>query len=384
MKYLSKLLVLIILLVPVAASAEIKEIICEGTYNMGDGETPSVAESRALLQAKRIAVEQAGTYVESYSKVRNLQLTEDEIRVMASGLMQVTVIDKKRTVVGDGFHFWVKIKALVNSDEVPEMAKKVKDKALIEDYKKIQAAYEKNQKEIEELKKQLLSAKDEQKKDVEKKISTGEKRFLANQWIEKGKNATHAFSERIDYLKAIEALTSAIALDPTRCDAYTERAIDYQRIGELDKAKEDLDKSVTLACSNEFRGDAYYYAYYNIGKSYFDKAMYIDAIDPFNKAERFYNEWGVYQKSDPVYFWRGISYLRMLQFEKAIKDFNKALTIDPDNNAGNNQYIYDNRGLAYYNIGNKRASRADFQSACNLGLNDSCNRIKIIGQRGGW
>ena len=53
------------------AFAEIKEIISEGTYNMGDGETPGVAESRALLQAKRIALEQAGTYVESYTKVEN-------------------------------------------------------------------------------------------------------------------------------------------------------------------------------------------------------------------------------------------------------------------------------------------------------------------------
>jgi len=37
--------------------AETKEIIAEGAYNMGDGETPTVAESRALLPAKRTAVE---------------------------------------------------------------------------------------------------------------------------------------------------------------------------------------------------------------------------------------------------------------------------------------------------------------------------------------
>jgi hypothetical protein len=141
MKYIVKLLVLIILLLPGAVSAEVKEIICEGTYNMGDGETPSVAESRALLQAKRVAIEQAGTYVASYAKVKNFQLTEDEIKIMASGIMEVTTLDKKRTVVGDGFHFWVKIKALVNSDKMEEMARKVKDKSTVEDYKKIQAAY---------------------------------------------------------------------------------------------------------------------------------------------------------------------------------------------------------------------------------------------------
>ena len=59
------------LFLPSVGFTEVKEIISEGTYNMGDGETPGVAESRALLQAKRIALEQAGTYVESYTKVEN-------------------------------------------------------------------------------------------------------------------------------------------------------------------------------------------------------------------------------------------------------------------------------------------------------------------------
>lgn len=31
--------------------AQVKEIISEGAYNMGDGETPSIAEERAFVQA---------------------------------------------------------------------------------------------------------------------------------------------------------------------------------------------------------------------------------------------------------------------------------------------------------------------------------------------
>jgi hypothetical protein len=110
----------------------VKEIVSEGAYNMGDGETPSVAESRALLNAKRVALEQAGTYVESYSKVKNLQLTEDEIKVLSSGLMEVEILNKKRTIVGDGFHFWVKIRVRVNLDNIKEMANRVK-KSVVED-----------------------------------------------------------------------------------------------------------------------------------------------------------------------------------------------------------------------------------------------------------
>ena len=76
MKYRVAVLIALFLFYPSSSFAETKEIISEGTYNMGDGETPTVAESRALLQAKRTAVEEAGTYVESYSKTKNSVLTE--------------------------------------------------------------------------------------------------------------------------------------------------------------------------------------------------------------------------------------------------------------------------------------------------------------------
>ena len=71
-QYIFAIPVSVLLSYPLQGFAEVKEIISEGTYNMGDGETPSVAESRALLNAKRTALEQAGTYVESYSKVKDL------------------------------------------------------------------------------------------------------------------------------------------------------------------------------------------------------------------------------------------------------------------------------------------------------------------------
>ena len=208
----------------------VKDIISEGAYNMGDGETPSVAESRALLNAKRIALEQAGTYVESYTKVENMQVTEDEIKVLTSGIMEVEILDKKRTIVGDGFRFWVKIKARVNPDRIQEMAKKVKEKSVVEDYKKIQEAYDKSQREIEELKKQLAQAKGEkEKKKIEAKISDDERMFQANEWFEKGYR--HTVNNELD--SAIEEYTSAISLNPDYAEAYNNRGISYYNRGLL-------------------------------------------------------------------------------------------------------------------------------------------------------
>ena len=65
------LLILLALFVS-PAYADTKTIISEAIYSMGDGETPSSAEAMVLQKAKQRALEEAGTYVESYTHVRNL------------------------------------------------------------------------------------------------------------------------------------------------------------------------------------------------------------------------------------------------------------------------------------------------------------------------
>jgi len=275
-KYIFAILVSVLLSYPLHVSAESKEIISEGTYNMGDGETPSVAESRALLQAKRTALEEAGTYVESYSKVINLQLTEDEIQVLAAGLMEVTILDKKRTIVGDGFHFWVKIKARVNLDKTEELANRIKakDKSFVEDYKRIQEAYDKSQKEIEELKKQLAEAKGEkEKKQVEAKITDEERLFQAREWFEKGYQ--HHLNKEYD--SAIEAFTSAIALDSNLAQVYNNRGAAYHKKGQYDRAIEDYNRAIAIDPNNAL-------AYYNRGLAYALSGNMGRAISDLQKA----------------------------------------------------------------------------------------------------
>ncbi|MDE3242101.1 MAG: hypothetical protein KGO52_05195 [Nitrospirota bacterium] len=141
--------ILCILAVPFPALAETKVLTAEGTYTMGEGETMAFAESMALQKAKQMALEQAGTYVESYTKVQNYQLTADEIQTIAGGVLQVEVLDKTRTLVGDSLKFFVKIKATVTTDKVSELAQRIKGKNVAEEYKKLQEDYARLSKEIE-------------------------------------------------------------------------------------------------------------------------------------------------------------------------------------------------------------------------------------------
>jgi len=194
MKAIFNMIMIAFFLLPSMGYGEVKEIIAEGTYNMGDGETPTVAESRALFNAKRVAIEQAGTYIESYSKVKNFQLAHDEIQVLASGVMEVIILQQKRSIIEDGFKFWVKIKTTLSTDKIDEMAKRIKDKSSAEDYrgdlKQLQENYEKLTRDIEILKNQLKEAKSEkEKQQVETKITDSERLFQANDWFEKGKGS---------------------------------------------------------------------------------------------------------------------------------------------------------------------------------------------------
>ncbi len=423
--FLSISALLFLVLVPFFAHAEIKEIISEGTYNMGDGETPSVAESRALLNAKRIALEQAGTYVESYSRIKNIQLTADEIQVLASGIMEVEILEKKRTIVGEGISFWVKIRARVNADNFEKMAKRVKEKSVVENYKQIQQAYAKSQKEIKELKKQLIETKDgKKKKNLEAKIADDEKLFKANEWFEKGYN----YGKRNQYEKEIEAYSKAISFNPNHWLAYHNRGNSYFRNKKYEKAIADFNGALALfplfyptylsrglvywaqrqddraiddfkkvielnpldAKAYTFRGDVYrrkaqydeaFYdfnkaisidpndvmAYDGRGHVYLTKNQHDKAIEDFNKAialEPNYTE---------AYTGRGAAYYKSGRYNSAIKDFSKTIGLDP--NDGN---AYSLRGGSYYELGNMGKAIFDLQKACDLGEEGACKSVKWI------
>lgn len=384
-----------LLLLPSVAFPEIKEIISEGTYNMGDGETPTVAESRALLQAKRVAVEQAGTYIESYSKVKNFQLTHDEIQVLASGVMEVTILDKKRTIVGDGVNFWIKISARVSSDKVDAMANRVKERMIVEDYKRLQRDYEKSQTEITDLKKRIKGAKsEEERKQIGARITDEERLFQAKEWAEKGNN--YRLNKKYD--NAIDAYTRAITLEPNDAYYYICRSSAYYLKGQLDKALEDLNRGIALSTPflDSILDPPFYKVFYPSvylmrGALYAVQGQYERAIEDFNQAIAFdprgeaycsrgfaYQEGGQLDKaaedyskciaSNPndskTYDLRGGIYLRKGQYDKAIEDFNKAIAINP-----NYYSAYASRGQTYAIQGTYDKAIEDYNKAIAINPN---------------
>ncbi len=142
-------ILLVALLVPSLAQGEVKVITAEASYTMGDGESPTFAEAQVLQKAKQAALEQAGTYVEAYTKTHNYDLTTEEIQTLTGGVLNVEVLEKTRTLMGEGLRFYTKIKATVTTDKMEDLAQRIRGKNVAQEYKNLQGEYARLSRELE-------------------------------------------------------------------------------------------------------------------------------------------------------------------------------------------------------------------------------------------
>lgn len=115
--------ILLIFTIVLPCYADPQEIITEGTYIASESDSPVQGQEAALLMAKRAALEQVGTYVQSETLISNLQLKDDQVKSLTSAVIETTVLDKSRTFNGQNMVFWVKIKAIVHPDKLIEVIK---------------------------------------------------------------------------------------------------------------------------------------------------------------------------------------------------------------------------------------------------------------------
>ena len=88
-------------LAPAAAATEVRTLTATGEYRMGDNDTKTDAKRLALLDAKRQALEQVGTYLEGVTEVKNLSVTRDEIRSYTAGIVEVVEQATRTTLEGE-------------------------------------------------------------------------------------------------------------------------------------------------------------------------------------------------------------------------------------------------------------------------------------------
>ena len=145
---------------PGAAVAEVRTLTATGEYRMGDNDTKTDAKRLALLDAKRLALEQVGTYLEGVTEVKNLSVTKDEIRSYTAGIVEVTEQTTRTTLEGETTVVRVDVTAKVDTAVVAKQIEELhQNEQAKEDLAHAKAEADRLRKELDEKNKQLAALK---------------------------------------------------------------------------------------------------------------------------------------------------------------------------------------------------------------------------------
>ena len=303
-----------------------QEIIeASGNYIMDStlDETPASATARAREEAKRAAIEKAGVYLQSYSKMVNLELDYDEVKTVAAQILQIQDEQRKIEPYQDNLlKFTVTIKALVDTNDEERLKTIMQDKNNLEEaterYKKLQAEYDALKNQMEQLKKNYNSAN---AAETKKSVAQNNKYFDALLELEQGNN----FYFQKNYQSAIQAYSRAINLNPNFAEAYNNRGNSFFQLQNYSQAVQDLQTAVNF---NNF--DARIHN--NLGSAYLLQNLYDAAINEYTQAIN------LNKNIFTFYYNRALAYCYKNNFQAALPDAQRAMQLNPASVEAKNLY----------------------------------------------
>lgn len=113
------------ILLPLAAFAEIKTVTHTVQQPFGGSQSPDDARIAGIARAKREALEQFGTYIESTTVVKNSQVDSDEILALTAGVTKAEVIKQKNYTYGDVFGIEITVKVELDTAVLEKSLKRL-------------------------------------------------------------------------------------------------------------------------------------------------------------------------------------------------------------------------------------------------------------------
>jgi tetratricopeptide (TPR) repeat protein len=169
-------------------------------------------------------------------------------------------------------------------------------------------------------------------------------------------------SNSLDYTGAIEAYTKAIEINNNTASLYSNRSNAKLNLGYFQSAYDDAYKAMEIEPKDL---NAIVYCGY-INHHYLKK--YEKAIEFYDYGIKAFEEFGdIYQERKDIgdfYLNRANSYSILENYDKAMIDYNKAITI----NSSVKEY-YNGRGMLYLSLENYSLAINDFHEAIKLNSN---------------
>jgi len=341
---------LFVLFIPHHASAELKTFIKEYTHQASDLDSKISSRAIALEQAKRLLLEEIGTYLISETDVKNFQLTKDKITTLTAGIVQAEILDEK----WDGKTYYLKAKMTIAPQEVTKFLEGLrensqKNRELEEMKKKVDDALQK----IKQLQDEQVAGRSLESKQNQYSKAVAE--LKAKEWIDKGV----AFMNAENYEGGLRAFNNAVEMDPTSSWAYIDKGWALNTLGDYYQALKEFNRAAEIDPQNPW-------IYANRGASYNSLENYQQGLLDEEKAI------SLDANISWAYIYRGWAYLGLGKFNQALADMNKAAQMDPKN-----PYVYHMRAWAHNGLGNKRQTLEDFDKSLTLAPNNSWTHWNI-------
>ena len=407
------LLITALLLSAPAFAENVKVVVAEASYVMGDADTLAGAEENTLLRAKRKAVEEAGVYIEALSQDietssggKTLRLNSLGVRTLAAAVTEVETLEKRRSLDGERLAFYVKIRATVHLDTLEQAIKRLQsEEQLAEHHRQLQTENKQLKTQLDQLRKQLQESTSHHKEPT----NVLRTRRTASEFVRSAMQ-TKSLPEKIDLA------SQAIAADDRHVDAYVVRGQTYLRVtslafskkskraelnGYVEQAISDFDRALTLDPSSTWallgRGDAFTWQrkmqeaaqdyerilqldplfdiarqrlitlYTPIAKKQTATRQWRQALatlEKLLKAETA-QSWVAHQKE--AYLLRSQIYTKLGELESAVDDLTTVVRVDPSN-----AQAFLLRAKLYERLMQGRLARDDFERACALGMEEAC------------
>ena len=352
-KFFGLIVALAVIMCSSISFAAEKLIEASGEYVMDTrlDETFASATARAREEAKRNAVEKAGVYLQSRSKMIDLELVEDEVETVAARLLKIQDESSNTEPAGNNLlKFVVTIKALVDDLSDADLKSLVRDKNALDDatrkYKALQEEYDALKVQMEKLKRDFNSANDAQKVEIKKKVTRNSMNFSAVEATARGNDfyfaknyaqALAAYDEAIMlnpnyaeaynnrgivkyelklYAEAISNYTMAIKLRANFVDALNNRGNAYAALGQFQNAAQDLQAAIKLNDNNAA-------AHNNLGSVYYSMRNFDEALAEYTRAIQLNPAYA------EAYYNRGAIYYGQKKYLEALSDFKMSLSLNP-------------------------------------------------------
>lgn len=148
--------------------------------------------------------------------------------------------------------------------------------------------------------------------------------------------------------------------------AYFQRANYFHKKEKYERAIENLDRAIELSPNSTEKAE-----YYNLRGEINckEKREYEQAAIDFNQAEKL-------DRTKANYFWRGLCYYHLQNYENAFTDFEHAVAILPASGV----YYYF-RGLTQEEMGKPMGALADYKEAIKLGYDQAKDNLMSVEQQ---